>query len=177
MRMQVERIRQLRLEAGLSAPNDSGISPGPDAGSDTDEFDDADDGPAGPAVLSGVPRARTTKYARAAELAEAGVMFGDVDEYDYSQHLRVRGEEEDGADIFKADPKVVARIAGKGEDGSGGLTLPTDLLASEFEEEIGILNRAAPVSGPRLDWDPDIVCLCRAAPSPFSVAFSWTLAS
>lgn len=31
------------------------------------------------------------------------------------------------------------------------------MFASEFEEEVGLLNKAAPVSGPRLDMDPDIV--------------------
>ena len=25
------------------------------------------------------------------------------------------------------------------------------------EEDVGLLNKAAPRSGPRLDWDPDIV--------------------
>ncbi|MED6295396.1 Protein ltv1, partial [Characodon lateralis] len=35
--------------------------------------------------------------------------------------------------------------------------LPSSVFASEFEEDVGLLNKAAPVSGPRLDMDPDIV--------------------
>ncbi|RVE76600.1 hypothetical protein OJAV_G00010050 [Oryzias javanicus] len=37
------------------------------------------------------------------------------------------------------------------------LHLPSSVFASEFEEEVGLLNKAAPISGPRLDMDPDIV--------------------
>jgi protein LTV1 len=35
--------------------------------------------------------------------------------------------------------------------------LPSSVFASRFEETVGVLNRAAPRSGPLLDWDPDIV--------------------
>jgi hypothetical protein len=31
------------------------------------------------------------------------------------------------------------------------------VFASETEEKVGLLNRAAPRSGPLIDWDPDIV--------------------
>lgn len=41
--------------------------------------------------------------------------------------------------------------------GLGGLVLPSSVFASEFEEDEGMLRKAAPRSGPRLDWDPDIV--------------------
>lgn len=35
--------------------------------------------------------------------------------------------------------------------------LPSDVFASQHEENEGLLNLAAPMSGPRPDWDPDIV--------------------
>ncbi|KAJ8931610.1 hypothetical protein NQ314_015472 [Rhamnusium bicolor] len=37
------------------------------------------------------------------------------------------------------------------------LKLPSSVFASEVEEEVGMLNKAAPVSGPQLHLDPDIV--------------------
>lgn len=40
---------------------------------------------------------------------------------------------------------------------TSSINLPSSVFASEFEEEVGLLNKAAPVSGPRLDMDPDIV--------------------
>lgn len=40
---------------------------------------------------------------------------------------------------------------------STGIKLPSSVFASEFEEDVGLLNKAAPISGPRLDFDPDIV--------------------
>ncbi|XP_060940265.1 protein LTV1 homolog [Limanda limanda] len=40
---------------------------------------------------------------------------------------------------------------------AASIHLPSSVFASEFEEEVGLLNKAAPISGPRLDMDPDIV--------------------
>lgn len=37
------------------------------------------------------------------------------------------------------------------------MQLPSSVFASDFEESVGLLNKAAPISGPRLDLDPDIV--------------------
>ena len=37
------------------------------------------------------------------------------------------------------------------------LVIPGDMFGSAFEEDVGLLNRAAPHSGPRLDWDPEVV--------------------
>ena len=37
------------------------------------------------------------------------------------------------------------------------LQLPKEVFASQNEEEIGMLNKAAPHKGPLLNWDPDIV--------------------
>ena len=40
---------------------------------------------------------------------------------------------------------------------TSNLRLPSSVFASNVEEDVGVLNRAAPRSGPLLDWDPDIV--------------------
>jgi protein LTV1 len=40
---------------------------------------------------------------------------------------------------------------------TGGLQLPSQVFASKQIEEIALLKKAAPRSGPRLDWDPEIV--------------------
>ncbi|XP_062244318.1 protein LTV1 homolog [Platichthys flesus] len=53
-------------------------------------------------------------------------------------------EEEEEGDADKAPP-------------GASINLPSSVFASEFEEEVGLLNKAAPISGPRLDMDPDIV--------------------
>lgn len=37
------------------------------------------------------------------------------------------------------------------------IQLPSSVFESEFKEQEGLLHKAAPRSGPRLDWDPDIV--------------------
>jgi len=35
--------------------------------------------------------------------------------------------------------------------------LPPSVFASKVEDDVGLLNKAAPRTGPRVDWDPDIV--------------------
>lgn len=39
----------------------------------------------------------------------------------------------------------------------GKVSLPSEVFASGHEEDEGLLNLAVPISGPRPDWDPDIV--------------------
>lgn len=38
-----------------------------------------------------------------------------------------------------------------------GVQLPSSVFASEIEEPVGLLNKAAPIHGPRPELDPDIV--------------------
>lgn len=40
---------------------------------------------------------------------------------------------------------------------SARLCLPSSVFASEFEEEVGMLHKAAPQPGPHPEWDPDVV--------------------
>nr|CAG4651104.1 EOG090X08PQ [Simocephalus serrulatus]SVE94329.1 EOG090X08PQ [Simocephalus serrulatus] len=90
------------------------------------------------------------------ELAKLGIFYED--NYDYLQHLRdvtktaewVLAEDTKTSRVWKAP---VAR----GISDQCKLKLPSSVFQSEVEEEVGLLNRAAPHSGPRPDLDPDIV--------------------
>lgn len=88
------------------------------------------------------------KFSKKDDLVQLGVFYDD--DYDYQQHLKQSGQE--GAERIVADSDAVAAVAKE-----KGLDLPADLFASPYEEDVGLLNRAAPVSGPRLDWDPEVV--------------------
>ena len=92
-------------------------------------------------------------------------MFFD-DEYDYMQHLKEKEDlHKDFTDMeeFLSIKKRSDRGEGGdlNEDGEGSrqnnIQLPSSVFASNMEEDVGVLNRAAPRSGPLLDWDPDIV--------------------
>nr|SVE73647.1 EOG090X08PQ [Daphnia atkinsoni] len=91
------------------------------------------------------------------ELAKLGIYFDD--DYNYLQHMRdvkqtaewELAEDNKNSRVWKA-PLV------KGlSDQQYKLTLPSSVFQSEVEESVGLLNRAAPHSGPRPDLDPDIV--------------------
>ena len=93
---------------------------------------------------------------RKAEEREFGVFYED--DYDYLQHLKSRKEV--AYDFDDMDKFVME--SGQAEEKSkpekkSNLKLPDVVFASKEEEEIGLLNKAAPHKGPLLDWDPDIV--------------------
>ncbi|CAJ1052839.1 protein LTV1 homolog [Xyrichtys novacula] len=111
-----------------------------------------------------LPAAKVDTEKRRAEQREYGVFFDD--DYDYLQHLkeasaatewvaaptsqiRVRDDEEEEEEEEKEDTDKAVPAS--------SIKLPSSVFASEFEEEVGLLNKAAPISGPRLDMDPDIV--------------------
>ncbi|XP_068451710.1 protein LTV1 homolog [Clinocottus analis] len=120
-------------------------------------------------VLLAASKGDTEK--RREEQREFGVFFDD--DYNYLQHLK----EGSGANelVASAPAHAVGRPVHprdeeeddeeeKEEEGGNAvpvqptvINLPSSLFASEFEEEVGLLNKAAPISGPRLDMDPDIV--------------------
>nr|SVE77694.1 EOG090X08PQ [Daphnia lumholtzi]SVE78322.1 EOG090X08PQ [Daphnia lumholtzi]SVE78950.1 EOG090X08PQ [Daphnia lumholtzi] len=91
------------------------------------------------------------------ELAKLGIYFDD--DYNYLQHLRdvkqtaewELAEDNKNSRVWKAP--VVKGLS----DHQYKLTLPSSVFQSEVEETVGLLNRAAPHSGPRPDLDPDIV--------------------
>jgi hypothetical protein len=94
-------------------------------------------------------------YTEKANLADAGILFDD--NYDYSQHLKERRPEDD-TNVYAADPKALAKVledkglppstgSDLGYEHGDALVLPSDMLASAHEEDIGILNLAAPHTG------------------------------
>ncbi|ERE84986.1 putative protein LTV1 like protein [Cricetulus griseus] len=89
---------------------------------------------------------------RRAEQRKYGVFFDD--DYDYLQHLK---EPSGPAELIPSTAFSTNSNDEKEETLSTGIKLPSSVFASEFEEDVGLLNKAAPVSGPRLDLDPDII--------------------
>ncbi|XP_071387728.1 protein LTV1 homolog isoform X2 [Centroberyx affinis] len=112
-----------------------------------------------------LPASKVEAEERREEQRKFGVFFDD--DYDYLQHLK---EAERPVELVAAGPAHPDRRPfDLGDDGGeeegemdqavpvSSINLPSSVFASEFEEEVGLLNKAAPISGPRLDMDPDIV--------------------
>ncbi|XP_060716051.1 protein LTV1 homolog isoform X2 [Tachysurus vachellii] len=107
---------------------------------------------------------------RRKEQREYGVFFDD--DYDYLQHLKEPSQPTEL--VSSSRPYKDSQPLGFSEEDkdvdedeqgldevltipAASINLPSSVFASEFEEEVGLLNKAAPISGPRLDMDPDIV--------------------
>ncbi|XP_053447263.1 protein LTV1 homolog [Nycticebus coucang] len=100
-----------------------------------------------------LPTQKINDEERRAEQRKYGVFFDD--DYDYLQHLK---EPSGPSELIPSSTfSAHSRRDEKEETLSTGIKLPSSVFASEFEEDVGLLNKAAPVSGPRLDFDPDIV--------------------
>lgn len=114
-----------------------------------------------------LPATKVEAEKRREEQRNFGVFFDD--DYDYLQHLR---EASGTNELVASGPAPADRRLvhvrdedeeDEEEDGTDGaipaasINLPSSVFASEFEEAVGLLNKAAPISGPRLDMDPDIV--------------------
>ncbi|XP_073698227.1 protein LTV1 homolog isoform X2 [Garra rufa] len=110
-----------------------------------------------------VPTAKVEVEKRKQEQRKFGVFFDD--DYNYLQHLRESAQTTElvSAPFFNRDArsKPAEDEEDMKEEGvnvpTASIKLPSSVFASEFEEEVGLLNKAAPISGPRLDMDPDIV--------------------
>ncbi|XP_046447962.1 protein LTV1 homolog [Daphnia pulex] len=91
------------------------------------------------------------------ELAKLGIYFDD--DYNYLQHLRdvKQTAEWELAEDSKNSRVWKAPVARGLSDHPYKLALPSSVFQSKVEEKVGLLNRAAPHSGPRPDLDPDIV--------------------
>lgn len=87
---------------------------------------------------------------RRKEQNKFGIFFDD--DYNYLQHLREPGEENE---LFWEE--VPHRSKEKEEKIKPKIQLPSSVFASTFEEDEGMLNKAALRPGPRLDWDPEVV--------------------
>lgn len=83
-----------------------------------------------------------------------GIFFDD--DYDYLQHLREPGDRSVHWEYVEP-ANMDEKDAEKQNETKAQINLPSSVFASEFEEEEGMLRKAAPRAGPRLDWDPDIV--------------------
>ncbi|XP_037376402.1 protein LTV1 homolog [Talpa occidentalis] len=103
-----------------------------------------------------LPTQKVNDEERRAEQRKYGVFFDD--DYDYLQHLR---EPSGPSELIPTSTFSASNKRDEKEETliipSTGIKLPSSVFASEFEEDVGLLNKAAPVSGPRLDFDPDIV--------------------
>uniref|UniRef100_A0AAY4AFG9 Protein LTV1 homolog n=1 Tax=Denticeps clupeoides TaxID=299321 RepID=A0AAY4AFG9_9TELE len=110
-----------------------------------------------------LPASKAEAEKRREEQRNYGVFFDD--DYDYLQHLK---EASQPTELVSSSLKPRNRRPIKDDEEdeeaedlqmvpAASIKLPSSVFASEFEEDVGLLNKAAPVSGPRLDMDPDIV--------------------
>ncbi|XP_044279231.1 protein LTV1 homolog isoform X1 [Varanus komodoensis] len=109
-----------------------------------------------------LPAQKGDEEKRKEEQRKYGVFFDD--DYDYLQHLKEASglSELIPSSIPDQQGRIVVTAEGEVEEEiqkipAPTINLPSSVFASEFEEDVGLLNKAAPVSGPRLDFDPDIV--------------------
>uniref|UniRef100_A0A8C7C3T2 Protein LTV1 homolog n=1 Tax=Oncorhynchus kisutch TaxID=8019 RepID=A0A8C7C3T2_ONCKI len=113
-----------------------------------------------------LPAQKVEVEKRQEEQREFGVFFDD--DYNYLQHLRETARPVEWASSGKSQRGKRTHDLQDGDDEEDeeeeekvtptvSFNLPSSVFASEFEEEVGMLNKAAPISGPRLDMDPDIV--------------------
>ncbi|KAI4501605.1 hypothetical protein M0802_003482 [Mischocyttarus mexicanus] len=89
------------------------------------------------------------KKNRIEEQQKYGIYFDD--DYDYLQHLK----NVNTLDVEWVHVEPVNIKEDKKNDGHK-LNLPSSVFASNVEEKVGLLNKAAPVTGLRLEVDPDI---------------------
>lgn len=94
---------------------------------------------------------------RKEEERKYGVFFDD--DYDYLQHLR---DSSDASDVHweyipPANLKTKSTEKKPSKQSGGKLNLPSSVFASEFEEDEGLLLKAAPHSGPRPDLNVDVL--------------------
>ncbi|XP_017878728.1 protein LTV1 homolog [Ceratina calcarata] len=87
---------------------------------------------------------------RRTEQQKYGIYFDD--DYDYLQHLK-------DVSTLTTEWERVDSVPSKLKEQKDApkINLPSSVFASNVEEKVGLLNKAAPVSGLRLDLDPDVV--------------------
>eukprot|EP01135_Chromosphaera_perkinsii_P008835 Nk52_evm30s1485 gene=Nk52_evmTU30s1485 len=100
------------------------------------------------------------------ELLSHGITFEDG--YDYMKHLKQTGDgifydaktksqKNNNGFQLKSDQQEEEEEDNQKTKQISELNLPSGVISSGVEEEIGMLHLAAPQSGPLLDWDPEIV--------------------
>ncbi|XP_076302555.1 protein LTV1 homolog [Lasioglossum baleicum] len=107
--------------------------------------------PVGDAQASKLERRKLDDNKRKKEQQKYGIYFDD--DYDYLQHLK------DVNSLTAEWERVDCTNSSKSNDQTNApkINLPSSVFASNVEEKVGLLNKAAPVSGLQLDLDPDIV--------------------
>ncbi|XP_039271631.2 protein LTV1 homolog [Styela clava] len=96
-----------------------------------------------------------------------GVGFDD--DYDYMQHLRQPEKQtailvpksnrvtfQEPNEMSHCSHEDMTEVIKDGEK-SAAIKIPTVVFASKEEEDIGMLHRAIPPTGPLIEWDPDVV--------------------
>jgi protein LTV1 len=86
---------------------------------------------------------------RKEEQQKYGIYFDD--NYDYLQHLK---------DVNTSSCewiRVENAISKEDKQNDTKINLPSSVFASNVEEKVGMLNKAAPITGPQLHLDPDVV--------------------
>ncbi|KAM5163091.1 protein LTV1 homolog [Mantella aurantiaca] len=106
-----------------------------------------------------LPADKADAEKRRAEQRNYGVFFDD--DYNYLQHLKEAGPAElVPSDTGGPQSRIIVTDDGKVDVKPiqpPTINLPSSVFASEFEEDVGLLNKAAPVRGLCLDLDPDVV--------------------
>lgn len=91
---------------------------------------------------------------RKEEQLKYGIHFDD--DYDYLQHMK-KPEQKVVWEYVENPNQAKKRVDEGRVTKAPKLNLPSSVFATEFEEDEGMLNKAAPQPGPRPDWDPDVV--------------------
>ncbi|XP_046473342.1 protein LTV1 homolog [Neodiprion pinetum] len=90
---------------------------------------------------------------RKEEQQKYGIFFDD--DYDYLQHMR--DSNQISVEWEPVEDPQKSRREKNADRTEPKINLPSSVFASDVEEDVGLLNKAAPVSGLRLDVDPEIV--------------------
>lgn len=106
--------------------------------------------PAGDTQAAKLEKKNVDRDKRKTEEQKYGIYFDD--DYDYLQHLK-------DVDSLTTEWERVDNAPSKANEKKDEpkINLPSSVFESNVEEKVGLLNKAAPVSGLRLDLDPDIV--------------------
>ncbi|XP_076441264.1 protein LTV1 homolog [Babylonia areolata] len=108
-----------------------------------------------------VPKEPSTREKRWEEQMQYGIYYED--DYDYLQHLRDVDEIHDSemrqlpGFQMKEEENDDVRSVSMASTTASRLQLPSSVMGSAVERDVGLLNMAAASSGPKEDWDPDIV--------------------
>ncbi|KAG9493584.1 hypothetical protein GDO78_001466 [Eleutherodactylus coqui] len=90
-----------------------------------------------------LPTEKVEREKRKEEQRKFGVFFDD--DYNYLQHLKETGPAElVPSETQRTQRRIIVTEDGKVEEEDPSINLPSSVFASEFEEDIGLLNKAAP---------------------------------